>query len=171
MSVRKFFIRNHNPKFWRKERTDCNCGAFALDTPTWVSPYDLDEQYTEQARQDLIQEMMDEGFDRETIMETILLADQEALLSACHWIEPVLKEEIQPQDRVIAYRLMLESDAFHEGEIDDDYHFRVRINGFWFEKCGQDPIRFCGTCADESPWQVTPYLVYDSEVIYFRFKF
>ena len=170
MALHSFFIRNRNPKFWQKERPEYNCGAFALDTPSWVAPYDTNDDYTEESRSDLIQEMMDEGFDRETIMETILLADQESLLRACHWIEPVLKDEIRPEDRVIAYRLMLESNAFYAGEIDDDYHFRVRINGFWFEKCGQDPIRFCGTFADEAPWYVTPYLVYDSEVIYFRFK-
>lgn len=170
MSIRSFFIRNRNPKFWNQERPGYNCGAFALNTPSWVKPYDLNDEYTEESRYNLIQEMMDDGFDRATIMETVLMADQEALLGACSWIEPVLKEEIRPEDRVIAYRLMLESNAFEAGEIDDDYHFRVRINGFWFEKCGQDPIRFCGIFADEAPWHVTPYLVYDSEVIYFRFK-
>lgn len=170
MALRSFFIRNRNQKFWQNKHPECNCGAFALDTPSWVAPYNTNETYTEEARENLMQEMMDEGFDRETVMETILLADQESLLHACPWIEPVLKEEIRPEDRIIAYRLMLESNAFYAGEIDDDYHFRVRINGFWFEKCGQDPIRFCGTFADEEPWRITPYLVYDSEVIYFRFK-
>lgn len=164
------YPRNRNPNYWKKNRTNRNCGAFALDSPTWVTPYDNDGDYTDEARQNIMQEMMDEGFDRDTIMETILIADQESILRACPWIEPVLKEEIRPTDRVIAYRLSLESDAFAAGEIDDDFHFRVCINGFWFEKCGQDPIRFCGNFIDESPWHSTPYLIYDSEICYFRFK-
>lgn len=170
MSLRSFFIRNNNPKFWYQHHPNYNCGAFALDTPSWVAPYGNDDQYTEEARQNLIQEMMDEGFDRETIMETLLISDQESLLKACPWIEPVLVNEIRPDDKIVAYRLLLDSDAFEAGEIDDDYHFRVRINGFWFEKCGQDPIRFCGVTTDETPWRTTPYLIYDSDVIYFRYK-
>ena len=169
----RFFIRNRNPEFWYSPNPgsglNYNCGSFALDTPSWVTPYDIDE-YTEEARQNLMQEMADEGFSREEIMETVLAADQETILRACHWIEPVLKDEIRPEDRVVAYRLFLDEEALERGEIDDDYHFRVRINGFWFEKCGQDPIRYCGDKIDEKPWQVTPYLIYDSDVCYFRFK-
>ena len=82
MALHRFFIRNRNPKFWQKKRPEYNCGAFALDTPSWVTPYDTNDEYTEESRHDLMQEMMDEGFDRETIMETILLADQESLLRA-----------------------------------------------------------------------------------------
>ena len=170
MSQQRFYIPNRNPKFWHKKRPEYNCGAFALNTPSWVAPFDNDDHYTEEARQNLIKEMMDEGFDRKTIMETVMIMDQESLLAACPWIEPVLPEEIRPEDRIVAYRLCLDEDAFEAGEIDDDYHFRVRINGFWFEKCGRDPIRFCGLKADEEPWRTTPYLLYDSEVKYFRFK-
>lgn len=170
MTSRKLFIRNNDPNFWQKHHSNCNCGAFALDTPTWVTPYGNDDIYTDEERQNLIQEMMDDGFDRESVMEAILMADQESILRACPWIEPVLANEIRPEDKVVAYRLHLDSDTFYAGEIDDDYHFRVRINGFWFEKCGQDPIRFCGTFTDEAPWRVTPYLVYDSDIIYFRYK-
>ncbi len=164
------YIQNTNPTFWNSHHTNCNCGAFALNTTTWVSPYGNDDDYTESARHDLIQEMLDEGFDREAIMDAILVLDQKAILRACHWIEPVMVEDIRPEDKIVAYRLMLDSDAFESGEIDDDYHFRVCINGFWFEKCGQDPIRFCGTDFDEEPWKATPYLIYDSEICYFRFK-
>ena len=170
MAYNLSYVRRRNPNFWKKGRTDCNCGGFALDTPSWVCPYDNDDRYTEGYRYSLIEEMYDEGFSKDSIMEVILALDQQALLRACSWIEPVLKEDIRPEDRVVAYRLYLDEDALEAGEIDDDYHFRVRINGFWFEKCGQEPIRFCGTELDEKPWKVTPYLVYDSEICYFRFK-
>ena len=170
MSIQNFYILNRFPNFWKKNRVDCNCGSFALNTPSWVSPYDNDDNYTNETRTKIIQDMFEEGFSKEQIMDTILTLDQEALLKACYWIEPVLPAEILPEDRVIAYRLYLDEDALENGEVDDDYHFRVRINGFWFEKCGQEPIRFCGIDFDEEPWKVTPYLIYDSEICYFRFK-
>lgn len=166
----KIFTPNTDPKHWHENHTDCNCGSFALNTSTWVAPYDNDDDYTEEYRQSLMLEMSNENFDREAIMEVVMLMDQQAILRACPWIEPVLPHEIKPTDRVVAYRLFLDSDALEMGDIDDDFHFRVRINGFWFEKCGQDPIRFCGTFDDKAPWHVTPYLVYDSEICYFRFK-
>ena len=170
MSRKVIYVRNTNPHFWKKARPNHNCGSFALDTPAWVMPYDNDNEYTNEYRTSLILEMMDEGLDRETVMEVILLEDQISILGACHWIEPVLPEEIKPEDRVIAYRLFLDEESFERGVIDDDYHFRVRINGFWFEKCGQEEIRFCGTSAETEPWEVTSYLRYDSDIIYFRFK-
>jgi hypothetical protein len=170
MSRRLFYIRNTNPNLWKKAKTNQNCGSFALDTPSWVAPYDNDDEYTNEIRTSLIREMMDEGLDRETIMETILFEDQASILRACHWIEPILPEEIQPEDRVVAYRLFFDEESFERGEIDDDYHFRVRINGFWFEKCGQEEIRFCGRSAETEPWKTSPYLIYDSDIVYFRFK-
>ena len=170
MSQQKFYIRRRKPGFWNKHRTDCNCGAFALDTPSWVCPYDNDDKYTDESRTEMIRNMYEEGHSKEAIMEVVMAMDQESLLHACSWIEPVLVNEIQPTDRVVAYRLFIDEDALEAGEVDEDYHFRVRINGFWFEKCGQDPIRFCGTELDEKPWATTPHLVYDSDICYFRFK-
>lgn len=118
----------------------------------------------------MIRDMYEEGFSKEAIMEAIMVLDQESLLRSCSWIEPVLPEEISPNDRIVAYRLFLDETALEFGIVEEDYHFRVRINGFWFEKCGHDPIRFCGTELEEGPWITTPFLIYDSDVCYFRFK-
>lgn len=163
------YTRNTDPFFWNTNRKSCNCGSFALNVTSWFCPYDNDDEYTDKYRSSLIQEMFDEGFSKESIIDNILELDQEAILKACPWLEPVLLEETSIEDRVVSYRLYLDDDDFF-GNIDDDYHFRVRINGFWFEKCGEDPIRFLGTAADEEPWQVSHYLIYDSDVKYFRFK-
>ena len=167
---KKTYTRNTDSSFWKTPRLWCNCGSFALDTQTWVTPYDNDEYYTEEYRLSLMREMVDEGIDRQTILRVILDMDQEALLYACSWIEPVLPNEIVPEDRVVAYRLCLDEDLLERGIIDDDYHFRVRIDGVWFEKCGEEEIRFCGTEIDEEPWLTAPHLLYDSDIIYFRFK-
>lgn len=170
MAAEKFYNRRKDPSFWKKDRPECNCGTLALDATTWVSPYDNDDDYTDDYRCMLMEDMYDEGFSKETIMETILMLDQQSLLRACPWIEPVLKSEIKPEDRIVAYRLFIDEDSLENGEVDDDYHFRVRINGFWFEKCGGGPVRFCGTKFDEEPWEVSSYLIYDSDICYFRFK-
>ena len=169
--VNKKYRLNKDPSFWqREEMEDCNCGSFALNIATWFAPYGIDDYLTLDNRNAIFEEMMDEGCSRQDIMDAVLEFDQQAILKACPWVEPVLLSEALPTDRLIAYRLSLDSDLFECGEIDDDYHFRVRINGFWFEKCGGGKIRFCGTFDDESPWYSTPYLMYDSDVKYFRFK-
>ena len=168
--VERFYVKNSNPNFWKKERVECNCGGFALNTPSWVCPYDNDAEYTDESRTQMIRDMYEEGFSKEAIMEAIITLDQESLLRSCSWIEPVLPEEISPNDRIVAYRLFLDETALEFGIVEEDYHFRVRINGFWFEKCGHDPIRFCGTKLEEGPWITTPFLIYDSDICYFRFK-
>ena len=164
------YIRNTNPTFWKEEHRDCNCGSFALNVTSWVTPYDNDDFYTDSQRTSMIEEMYDEGFAIEDIAETVVELDVNAILRACPWLERVSLDETTSNDRVVAYRIYIDEDALLAGEIDDDYHFRVRINGFWFEKCGEEPIRFCGTFADEAPWHISPFLVYTSKVIYFRFK-
>ena len=91
----KYFVwPKSNPDFWKKERTNCNCGGFALNTQSWVCPYDHDEEYTDDSRTQIIRDMYEEGFSKEAIMEAIMILDQESLLRSCSWIEPVLPEEI-----------------------------------------------------------------------------
>lgn len=165
------YKRNKSPKFWQEEHRDCNCGSFALDITSWFTPYDNDEFYTDEQRTSMIEEMYDEGFSIEDIRDAVLELDVNAILRACPWLEQISLEEAEQTDRIVAYRLHIDEDALLAGEFDDDdYHFRVRINGFWFEKCGQEGIRFCGVFADEAPWHTTPSLVYTSNITYFRFK-
>ena len=175
MSITKKYELNTNPDLWKTHSTGHNSGAFALNIDGWVTPYcpiddEDDDEDSGYLRSSVIEEMYEDGLSIDEITDALLALDSEMLLAACPWIERINLEDARPDDRVIAYRVFVDEDALEEGEVDDDFHFRVRINGFWFEKCGQDPIRFCGTFADEAPWYVTPYLIYDSEVIYFRFK-
>lgn len=164
------YKRNKDPKFWTKERYECNCGSFALNVTSWVAPYDNDEKYTEAQRSLIIRELYEEGADKDTILRTIIELDQESILAACPWLEPVLPSEINNQDRVVAYRLSLDMDELENGFLDDDYHFRVRINGFWFEKCGQEEIRLCPDQDITHLWVMSKYLIYDSDICFFRFK-
>ena len=163
------YTLNKNTDFWKTHHDGCNCGSFALNTTTWFSPYGIGD-YTDEKRTSIIEEMMWEGYSREDIMDIILDMDVEAILEGCPWLESITLDEATAADRVVSYRLSFDEDAFECGEIDEDFHFRVRINGFWFEKCGSEPIRFCGIYKEEEIWKSSYSLVYDSDVRYFRFK-
>lgn len=164
------YERITDPRFWQEPHEDCNCGSFALGVNTWFQPYDNGGEYTFGAREALMREMWEEGHTREYIMDTIIELDQEEILRQCPWVEPVLLQNTKPEDRIVAYRLSMDKDDFEMGEFDEDYHFRVRIDGAWFEKCGEDPIEFCGLCAEKTPWRAGRFLTYDGKIKYFRFK-
>ena len=166
------YERNPDLKFWASPHPECNCGSFALNVTSWFSPYNNYEDHTEHDRNNLIEEMYYEGFGREEIMEAVLQKDQEEILRACPWLEPVLPHEIQPQDRIVAYRIGIEffDSAWSENCFDDDFHFRLRINGFWFEKNGEEEIRLCPEQNVTKIWYGDPYLIYDSDIVYFRIK-
>lgn len=152
--------------FWNRPQPDSNCGSFALGVEEWFYPYNCEGDELEESRDRIIDYMSELGCTREEIMEALLIADTEVILQECPWVEQISLEEAEDSDRVVAYRVY-----YNEYDPDDtDFHFRVRINGFWFEKCGEHPIRFCGTFADEEPWLGQADILYDSEVCYFRFK-
>lgn len=111
-----------------------------------------------------------EGFGREEIMEVVLQKDQEEILRACPWIEPILPNEIQPEDRIIAYRIGIEfcDTIWSENCFDDDFHFRLKINGLWFEKNGEDEVKLCAEQDVTKIWHGDQYLIYDSDIIYFK---
>lgn len=169
--MNKTYERNQDPMLWVGENYDCNCGSFALNVTTWFSPYGNDDNYSEENRTNLILSLYYEGYSREEIMDIILRRDQEEILRYCPWVDAVLPEEIRPEDKVIAYRINID---FNDSDwvssfIDEDFHFRVRIGGFWFEKCGEDKVQFCEDQNVTNTWYSTPRLTYDSEILYFRF--
>lgn len=162
-------IKNEEKSFWRNPPHECNCGSFALNVKKNYCPYNHNEAYTEDSRLIMIEDLLCDGLTRQEVMDIVLERDWEEILKTCDWIEPIEYKDIQPEDRVIAYRLCLVLDDY--GELwDDDFHFRVRIGGFWFEKNGSYPIRFCGDSDQLAPWVSTDSLIYDSSIKYGRFK-
>ena len=104
-------------------------------------------------------------------MDIVLRRDQEEILRVCSWIEPILPSEILPTDKVVAYRINIDFNDWDwpSSYIDEDFHFRVRIGGFWFEKCGEDKVQFCDDQNVFNQWRSTDNLSYDSEILFFRF--
>lgn len=183
MKYNELYKRNSNPDFWDTDEAErkCNCGSFALNLTRWFAPYldeseieDMDDvdayQYSTYEREHLMEELLCEGYDREDVMDIILERDWQFILMTCPWLIPIQREDIGGNDRVIAYRLMLEDvdpDGF-DADLHTDFHFRVLIDGEWWEKNGASPIRYCGTFADEEPWRCETW-VYDSNIKYAKF--
>ena len=177
MELNKLYKRNTNPKLYEEDERGTNCGSFALGVEGWYCPYieddDADDefwQYTEQERLQWIEELVYEGYDREDIMLDITEKDFEFVLKTCPWLEPIDEKEINDTDRIIAYRLSMgipsERDEFDADE-DMDFHFRVMINGEWWEKNGATAIH---KVINPDVWEVDDWLVYDGPIKYARFR-
>ena len=163
--------RNKDPLFWSKHHPGLNCGSFALNLLKWYVPYGswTDDGYDMDEREDWMHEMWENDCPMEDIEEFVLERDWEHILKDCPWLVPIESlDESAADDRIIAYRLYVKDEG---GLLDDDFHFRVRINGFWFDKCGTEKIRFLGTEADEEPWESEDSdLIYTSSIKYAKFK-
>jgi hypothetical protein len=181
MELDKLYKRNTNPKLYEEEQMGTNCGSYALGVDRWYCPYletdedvsDDDElwQYTEYERANWITELVLEGFDREEIVARLIERDFEFILKTCPWLIPIDEDEIDENDRVIAYRLSMgipdEREEFDMDE-DTDFHFRLFINGEWWEKNGAGPVHKV-EYPDADIWEVDDWLVYDGEIRYAKF--
>ena len=106
--------------------------------------------------------------------------DVENILQFCPWIELIDRELAKTEGTVIAYRLAIEIEGVYDEEdecmypdwVDEDFHFRIRENGVWTEKCGSGEIQVCDEqnwFEEEDCWD-TGYMCYTGPVVYFRFK-
>jgi hypothetical protein len=118
-----------------------------------------------------MEELLLEGHEREDVMDIILERDWQFILMACPWLVPIQREDINEKDRVIAYRLMLEDvePTEFDPDINTDFHFRVLIDGEWWEKNGAGPVHKVENPDDDEDWVVDDWLVYDGEIRYAKF--
>lgn len=143
--------------------SDYNCGGWALKTFSWYLPYNEDNHF------DLAEELYKYGWSKEEVQEEILQNDFEILLKDfSDKLIPIDSiEDAKEGDTVIAYRLYVE--FFDENNmVDTDFHFRVRENGSWTEKCGGGIVHPC--LFTEEPWNTGGDCIYDSKILYFIFK-
>lgn len=174
----KLYKRNTNPNLYSEDQECQNCGSFALGVNGWYCPYIEDDddtdgslwQYTDCERNSMVTEMIDMGRNREYIMEVLIERDWEFILKTCPWLVPIKEEEIDGKDRVIAYRLSMDFSSGAEDfdmEEDADFHFRVMIDGEWWEKNGGGPVH---AVEDFDNWTVEKWLVYDGPIKYAKFR-
>jgi hypothetical protein len=182
VQLNTLYKRNTNPNLYIDQEDYQNCGSYALGVDRWYCPYlEIDEdvsnddelwQYTEYERTNYVTELVLEGFDREEIMERLIERDFEFILKTCPWLVPIDEDEISENDRVIAYRLSMEiPDEREEFDMDEDtdFHFRLFINGEWWEKNGASPVHKV-VDSDSDIWEVDEWLIYDGEIRYAKFR-
>ena len=181
MRLDKLYKRNSNPELFFEEPGETNCGSFALNVTEWYTPYITDDgvdeddelyQYAEWERANHAYELAQEGYTAEEIIEELIEQDFEFILKTCPWLEPIDEDEIYDGGRVIAYRLSMEIPGERE-EFDADecmdFHFRVLIDGEWWEKCGATEVHKVAY-PDSGVWEVDDWLVYTGPIRYARFK-
>lgn len=158
-----------------------NCGGFALSIYDWICPYvrtddsiqkyDLpDGTYTDEEREAIMINLINDNWTEADIEEEILRCDVNFLLDEYPFLAPVELSECDPTETVIAYRIFVRVDEEFGCIEDTDFHFKVRINGFWFEKMGSDPVRPCSLDEDE-PWLMSNTdTKYTSRIEYFTIR-
>ena len=155
--------RNNDKSIWHDSPKRLNCGSFALDLLKWYVPCVNSDD-----REDYMNELWENDYSPEDIAEIIVEADWAWILEDCPWLEPIKDpSEAATHERVVSYRVYVNDDG---GYLDDDFHFQVRINGFWFDKCGTEEIRFLGTETIYEPWESGDGLVYTSTIKYAKVK-
>lgn len=170
LSVREDYL---NKKKTRNQdntyQSEYNCGGYALRTFSWFYPDDAGTGFDWAEREDVIQEMICDGYDDEDIYEVILNRDVEYMLKVLPTLsiykgDPKTYQEKEGEE-LIAYRIYINT----EEDDDNDFHFMVLRNGHWREKNGNQNIKFCLPPWRGSVWSY-PTIDYDSEIVYFLNK-
>lgn len=165
-----------------------NCGGYALSTFSWFYPYIAGFRYCnmlhinncnnndDKYRTELIFELYEDGFNKDEIIDYLLLRDKNFMLSV---FKDSLRsisspEEANEDEEVIAYRLCINlyEDGYgevREEDIDEDFHFLVFRDGQWMHKPGSNMIQpFEGDIY--KPWVSSVDLVYTGKILFFANK-
>lgn len=136
-----------------------NCGGFALGTYDRVYPDD-------ESREDVINDLIKSGLEKEYIYKQVLESDTQALLKQFPSLSVFSGDPKsyvpKENEELIAYRIWVNDD-----ELDNnDFHFKVFRDGKWQDKCGALEPRFCLPAYRDASWD-TLYIYYDSPTVYF----
>lgn len=150
------YTRNSNPKYWDSYRENANCGSFALDIKgSW---FEFGEEWDSK-----IYKLFDEGFDERAVESEMLEWAASRILSTCKWVESVdSPDDVTPNEDLIAFRVGITKQ-------DNDFHFRVRKNGQWFEKNGSGNVKPIKVWDIKNTWY-GPDIMYNSDIKFFKFK-
>lgn len=137
-------------------RHDYNCGGYAFHTFSWYAPYNapnhtMGEYGDRYASSGFTEEEAMRRFTKHCVryMENDFKGKLRQIRSLT---------EASPNDTVILFRVGLRFDA---GECwDSDFHFRVRRNGKWTEKCGGAEIE------DSAPELTQPWVDWETDFTY-----
>lgn len=156
-----------------------NCGGFALKKEKWVTPFSLncfeEIEWNILKRTNYINDLLSMPMTHQDRLALIIRQDAGYLLQHYPELELIPLTDCKRDDRVIAYRIGMPRHIKKVNMSDCDFHFRVRIFGHWYEKCGEEAPR---RCSDKvwTNWESDDMLgqngdlTYDSEIFFFRYK-
>ena len=157
------YTRNYDHHFWEEDQRHSNCGSYALNVQEWVYP---DDDESLEDREDLMYDVWDATMDVDETADTLAERDWDALLRMFSFLRPVDAPCEDLTKEIVAYRVGITYDE-ESDQLDEDFHFRVRRNGIWYEKQGTLRPHECANQFIEDPW-MTPMgdLEYNSKIYY-----
>lgn len=160
------YTRNSDMTYWDIPRKHSNCGSYALNVQEWVVPVD-DDEYDHDTRDDIMYGVWEATEDEKETADALAARDWEQILRDFPYLRPIPHPTAVPDDvEVIAYRVGIAYDESAD-YLDEDFHFRVRRNGVWYEKHGTQEPHECYCQFVEGEWTTpTGDLVYNSDTYY-----
>lgn len=156
------YSKNNDPRYWEGVCTASNCGSYALNVIEWVVPYGYSEDYGDLDRDAMMWDIYEDSLDEEYTADMLVERDWEELLHMFPCLRPVALCETTPDDIVVAYRVGVHYDESSDF-LDQDFHFRIRQNGVWSEKCGRRMVQLCD---ENDPWELEDGFTYNSRIMY-----
>ena len=157
------FEQNRDPNYFENSQFSTNCGSYAFNICEWYCP---DENFDEDDIE-LAYELIDEkNMDEDDVIDILFKRNVEQIhkdfdIEETSYMDYPLKKN----EELIAFRMCLNRDLWDEGLV-VDYHFRVKRNGKWMEKCGSGRVQEVEDF-NESPWKVSEDLIYRGPIAYF----
>ena len=157
------FEQNRDPNYFKEHQFNTNCGSFAFNICEWYCP---DENFAEDDYE-LAYRLVDmECMDEYEVMCMLFERDLEQIhkdfkVKDVDGMDYPLKKD----EELIAFRMCLNR-SFWEDDLVVDYHFRVKGNGKWMEKCGCGSVREIEEY-NEEPWMVSETTIYSGPIAYF----
>ncbi len=158
------FEKNSDPNYFIDHQLVTNCGSLALNIKEWYCPDEVFDTPDEDYAYYLIEK---NKCTLEAAIKLMLARNVEQILKDFDFLELCSGDrELARGEELIAFRMCLSYPIF--GELDTDYHFRVKRNNRWLEKPGCGPVREVDFT--EEPWVVSESLVYWGPIAYFLRK-
>lgn len=147
-----------------EEKTSCNKNLASRNLNTYSNK--IKYYYCCDYRDDIILSLMEHS-DYSTATSIIVDNDIEFLINRYPFLQIVDDiTQTAATDKIIAYRIFIDYDYGDEYIYDQDFHFRIRVNGKWYEKIGSSEIFEINDYSEE-PWTYS-MSTYDSKIVYLK---
>lgn len=154
---------NRDPNYYTKYESITNCGSYAFNIVEWYTPdevFDLDDE-------ELANRLFDEGMNEYDIIDLLFDRDVRQIMEDFDnelLLTYDMNYPLKDNEELIAFRVCV--NPYSSDGMMTDYHFRVKRNGKWMEKCGQEPVHEIENYNEDS-WELSDDLIYEGPIAYF----